>query len=176
MTTEKQIQANRVNAQKAGVKTPEGKAISRLNAMTHGLLSKEALLPGENEEWFNSLRTKYMNELQPVGELETFLVERIISSTWRLKRILQTEKKYSHNCSLDENNPEIVTRLVDYRNDSWQNAMRYETSLERQIYKAVKELERIQKIRADLESETVPELDAEVAGDGHLPAENNLKP
>lgn len=48
MTTEKQIEANRLNALKGGVKTGQGKAAVRLNAVSHGLLSKEVLLPGED--------------------------------------------------------------------------------------------------------------------------------
>ncbi len=48
MASEKQVRANRQNAQKStGPKTPEGKAAVRLNAAKHGLLSKETLLPGE---------------------------------------------------------------------------------------------------------------------------------
>jgi len=35
----------------------------------------------------------------------------------------------------------------DYRYHSWQNFIRYETTLERQIYKALHELERIQHAR-----------------------------
>jgi hypothetical protein len=50
MTSDKQGAANRRNAQKStGPKTPEGKAAVRLNAMKHGLLSKDVLLPGEDE-------------------------------------------------------------------------------------------------------------------------------
>jgi hypothetical protein len=174
MTTEKQIQANRLNAQKAGVKTEAGKAISRLNAITHGLLSQEALLPGEDGELYDNLRTKYMVELKPVGELETFLVERIVSSSWRLKRILQTEKKYSRNLSEDENGREI--RFVDYRNPSWQCAMKYEITLERQIYKAVKELERIQKIRLAAADETSSVTGVQVIADNVILPDNTSQP
>jgi len=43
MTTEKQIQANRLNALKGGVKTEEGKAAVRLNAPSHGFFCNEVL-------------------------------------------------------------------------------------------------------------------------------------
>ena len=50
MTSDKQADANRRNARKStGPKTPEGKAVARLNAVKHGLLSQEVLLPGEDE-------------------------------------------------------------------------------------------------------------------------------
>ena len=53
--TQKQLDANRNNAQKGGVKTTEGKAVSRYNAIRHGLLSKEVLLADEDAATFEGL-------------------------------------------------------------------------------------------------------------------------
>jgi hypothetical protein len=36
---------------------------------------------------------------------------------------------------------------IDYRYEGWQKYMRYETALERQIYKAMNALERLQRTR-----------------------------
>jgi predicted component of type VI protein secretion system len=92
MTSDKQIQANRQNALKStGAKTPEGKAAVRLNAVKHGLLSRETLLPGEDEEALKELGERLRDELQPVGEFENLLVERIIASYWRLWRLGRME-------------------------------------------------------------------------------------
>ena len=45
----KQLAANRRNAQKStGPKTPEGRAVSKMNALKHGILSKEVLVRGLN--------------------------------------------------------------------------------------------------------------------------------
>jgi hypothetical protein len=50
MTSAKKAQANRQNALKStGPKTPEGKASVRHNALKHGLLAQEVLLPEEDE-------------------------------------------------------------------------------------------------------------------------------
>jgi hypothetical protein len=50
VTSDKKAEANRRNALKStGPRTPEGKAAVRLNALKHGLLSEEILLPGEDE-------------------------------------------------------------------------------------------------------------------------------
>jgi hypothetical protein len=55
MTSDRKAEANRRNALKStGPKTPEGKAAVRLNALKHGLLSQEILLPGEDEEALNA--------------------------------------------------------------------------------------------------------------------------
>ncbi len=92
MTSPKQVQANKRNALKStGPKTPEGKAAVRLNAMTHGLLSQEVLLPGEDEAAFFELGERVRAELQPVGELEGLLVERVIAAYWRLRRLGRVE-------------------------------------------------------------------------------------
>jgi hypothetical protein len=137
MTTEKQTIANCLNALKGGVKTAEGKNAVRLNAVSHGLLSNEALVPGEDGCRLAELQARCRAELQPVGELETILVERIISSTWRLKRAVKVERL-------------CKGRRRDYFNDAWDTHIRYETAIERQIYKALHELERLQKARLAL--------------------------
>jgi hypothetical protein len=92
MTSEKKAEANRRNAFKStGPKTPEGKTAVRLNALKHGLLSQEILLPGEDEEALRELDEYLRAELQPVGELENLLVDRIIASYWRLLRLGRVE-------------------------------------------------------------------------------------
>jgi hypothetical protein len=71
MTSEKQAKANRENTLKStGPKTPEGKDAVRLNAVKHGLLSQEVLLPGEDEAALTELGERVRADLQPVGELE----------------------------------------------------------------------------------------------------------
>src|ERR687896_499569 len=92
MTSEKKAEANRRNALKStGPKTPEGKDAVRLNALKHGLRSEEILLPGEDEEALRELGEHLRNELQPAGELENLLVDRIISAYWRLRRLGRVE-------------------------------------------------------------------------------------
>ena len=144
MVSEKQLLANRENALKGGVKTAAGKAVSSRNAISHGIFSRDVLLKGEN--------SCLLIELQPVGELETVLVDRIVSSTWRLKRVLRTEKKYARSESRGADSGTGAIPGGDYRYQSWQNVIRYETTLERQIYKALHELERLQSARKDKDS------------------------
>ena len=60
MTSQKQIEANRRNAQKSsGPKTIQGRSISRMNALKHGLLAEQVVVPGEDFEEFATLRQKY---------------------------------------------------------------------------------------------------------------------
>src|SRR5918992_252030 len=92
MSSDKKAQANRQNALKStGPRTPEGKAAVRFNALRHGMRSEEILLPGEDEEILKELSEHLRAELQPGGELENLLVDRIISAYWRLRRVGRVE-------------------------------------------------------------------------------------
>src|SRR4028119_705181 len=92
MTSEGKAEANRRNALKStGPKTPEGKSAVRLNAVRHGLLSKEVLLPGEDEEALRELGEHVRAELRPVGALENLLIDRFVAAVWRLRRLGRVE-------------------------------------------------------------------------------------
>ncbi len=92
MPTEKQIIANRLNAQKStGPRTPQGKTIASQNALTHRLFAKQILLRDEDPELFEPFCRSLLRELAPVGPLEFLLAERIIASFWRLRRAGQME-------------------------------------------------------------------------------------
>jgi hypothetical protein len=92
MATIKQIEANRRNALRStGPNTAEGKATVALNAMKHGLLSRELLLPGENGAAFAELAENLRAQLAPVGALESLLVDRVIAAVWRLHRLIRVE-------------------------------------------------------------------------------------
>jgi hypothetical protein len=86
MSTEKQINANRKNAQKStGPKTAEGKAAVSQNAVKHGLFT-DSIIFGENEADYEAFHDEMLAELDPAGAVETTMAERIISLWWRLKR------------------------------------------------------------------------------------------
>ena len=92
MTTQKQIEANGQNAkQSTGPKSTEGKAVTRMNAMTHGILAKQILIPGEEEMDLRNLHQEYLDALQPVGTLESEFVDRIVATVWRLRRVRRVE-------------------------------------------------------------------------------------
>src|SRR4029450_13942166 len=92
MTTAKQRVANRLNATKStGPKTPEGKAVVALNALQHGLLSRAAVIQGESDTHPVDFGKRLRRQLAPVGELELLLVDRIVSTAWRLRRSIALE-------------------------------------------------------------------------------------
>jgi hypothetical protein len=92
----KQLAANRRNALKStGPKTVPGKAVSRLNAMKHGLLARQVVVRGhklrESSHEFKKLCRDYYEHLMPVGPLEEMLVGQMATATWRLRRARTAE-------------------------------------------------------------------------------------
>ena len=95
-TSAKQIAANQRNAVKStGPRTPQGRAASRMNALKHGILSKQVLVRGlileECESELEALHGRFWDELQPAGPLEEMLVDQIVTAHWRLRRALTAE-------------------------------------------------------------------------------------
>ncbi len=92
----KQIAANQRNAQKStGPKTPAGRAASKMNALKHGILSKEVLVRGihgrESRRELAALYQRFWDALQPAGPVEEMLVDQIVTTHWRLRRALTAE-------------------------------------------------------------------------------------
>jgi hypothetical protein len=86
--SERQNMANRRNAQlSTGPRTPEGKARVASNALKHGLTGQQVVLPNENPDDFDTFRTGLLSALDPHGELEETLAERIVIDRWRLRRV-----------------------------------------------------------------------------------------
>ena len=95
MTSEKQVAANRDNAEKStGPQTQEGKARSSGNAVKHGLTAKDrVVLADESREQFEAMRLLLLEEMQMGSALEKVLIEEIAASAWRLRRIARIEKE-----------------------------------------------------------------------------------
>ena len=78
---------------------------------------------------------------EPQGAVENMLLDIIASCYWRWHRVYMIETDM-----FDFDWSENVWGPV-HRIDGMQNVMRYETTIERRMYKAIHELERIQDIR-----------------------------
>ena len=153
MASKKQRTANRKNAKKSS--GPRNTSLTRLNALKHGLLSKEVLIDGEKKKDLEELGKRLRQQLTPQGELEVILVDRIVSSIWRLKRTLRIEStlmSYQYDKGLNDkwNNQtgdeRYASKSMLVGNDN-QILQRYETTIERQIYRALHELIRLQAAR-----------------------------
>ena len=87
MTSQKQLEANRSNAQRStGPKSENGKKRSRANAMTHGLTAKKIIFPGETPEQFERLREGLIADFGLVTTLEFELVDHLAALLLRRRR------------------------------------------------------------------------------------------
>jgi hypothetical protein len=92
MISEKQLEANRRNAQHStGPKTAEGKAVVANNALRHGLRSQRIVTAGEDQAEYDDLRNELIAQFAPVGILEIMLTDRIAAGFWRLSRTARME-------------------------------------------------------------------------------------
>ena len=72
---------------KRGPNTETGREVVRYNALKHGLTGAAPVITGleQQEDWEQHVAA-FHESLQPVGKLEEFLAERIVSSAWYLQR------------------------------------------------------------------------------------------
>jgi hypothetical protein len=98
VTSERQKAANQANARHStGPKTRKGKAIVRFNAVRHGLLTRDVVLPGEDADAFEDLWNQVRADLSPVGPIEEFLVDHVVNDMWRLQRFERAETALFHS-------------------------------------------------------------------------------
>lgn len=132
----RKIEANRRNAKKStGPKTSPGKVMSSWNSRRHGLLCKR--LParyGQHKKQFTRLLTSLKQDLEPLGTLEEVLVEKIAQEYWRLGVAASYE---AH----------LLTFELPFETKSSDSLLRYQTTINRQLYQAINQLERLQRLR-----------------------------
>src|SRR5437762_6832361 len=157
MSTERQIEANRQNAQHStGPTTPEGRAAVRLNGLKHGLCAETIVVPGEDPAQFEALLEAYRTEYQPTTPSAEFLVRQVAMADWRLLRLHRIEASFH---TMRHKELELSRRLEDIQCDNdgrlafidWMDAgpksrlanlHRYEIRLERSAKNARQELDR----------------------------------
>ena len=88
MASERQIAANRRNAQRStGPRTEVGKSTSRCNSLKHGLTGDTIiLLRGEDPKQYELLQEALISQLRPMQPLEEQLVGILTATVWRLRR------------------------------------------------------------------------------------------
>jgi hypothetical protein len=160
MASQKQIDANRRNAQRStGPNTPEGKAAIKFNSLKHGMTAVTAVLPHEDADSYNELRESFLSTYKPANAAEASLVETIANSYWRLLRARRVETaaldmgirglKKRHNASLapiKDDDQSLVVVLND-NEDPMLNVERHQTKIERCYFKAIETLRKVQNER-----------------------------
>jgi hypothetical protein len=159
-----------------GPRTVEGKAKASRNAMKHGLTAKLVVTPDERTQDFDDFGADLVESLEPVGALEAQLVERVILCAWRARRVARLEASLFTFQRENSERFEILNEGHSPAAQPWRDVGsgsvdalvtlgRYETALERSLYKALHELERVQARRRG-ESVALPAvLDVAVSAD-----------
>ena len=87
MATPEQLRANRANAKlSSGPKSRDGKKASSRNSLKHGQTSRMTVLPDEDQDAFEALRARFVEEHAPRDGLELFMVEQMAHHAWCLTR------------------------------------------------------------------------------------------
>jgi hypothetical protein len=157
VATDKQIAANRLNAQKStGPKTPEGRAAVRLNGVKYGLHAETLVLKGESESDFTALLDSYEAEHAPATPTEEALVVQLAMAAWRLRRLYHAEAAFytkemtflAYLNSEKKLDGHTLTGLTVNANCTTVDTFRrQEASLERSFCRALQELKHLRSQR-----------------------------
>lgn len=157
-------EAQEISAQ-TQTKNSEGKTLSSLKSvekhLEHSVFSNEVLIEGENAADLHEIRDRLKKELKPANEMESIIVDRIVSSIWRLKRCLRIESQileYSASCiheyeqgffrvrkRTSKEMMQLKALKIIEDKKRIEDLSRYETLLDRQIYKALGELDKLRR-------------------------------
>jgi len=92
MSTLRQIEANRRNAQKStGPTSVTGKAVSSMNALKSGIHAKSLILPSEKLADLEQLIDSYYQRHNPDSPEACFYLDEVIHCEWLLRRYRATE-------------------------------------------------------------------------------------
>lgn len=148
MATQKQIKANRNNAKlSTGPKSGEGKEIVGMNALNHGVFSRQVLIDGESKKDFESLKMEFYNQFQPQGLLEQLFLERALAAAWRLSRVTQMESMLMNYATQKSCSSGIIEVLGGYSGEELALLSRYEITLEKILFRSLGELRALQNAR-----------------------------
>ena len=146
MASERKLKANRRNAKLST--GPRDTRRTRYNAQKHGMLSQAAIIQDgdakEDPRELESLFDELWEDLKPVGKMEEILVDEIVSCVWRKRRAKRAEVGEIQRVA-DLMIPFFP--IADGKSGVVGLILRYETSYDRQMYRALKEFSERQAAR-----------------------------
>jgi hypothetical protein len=147
MATQRQIEANRLNALKStGPRTPEGKAASSMNALKSGIDACAQVIPGEDPEELAALARAYHERFRPSTPEENFLVDTLVDSEWLLRRYRRVEAqlwRYSMDRAPDPNPDCPLGQAFDFGGRAFARLQRRIDATRRDYGRALARLEAI---------------------------------
>src|SRR5689334_7021329 len=111
MSSQKQIEANRRNAQKStGPVTPAGKSASSMNALKTGLYAMSLITRDERRADFEKLTAEYYGQYQPTTADFRDLVDDLVMAVWQVRRLFETEAMIENHIRTELYRPEASPR------------------------------------------------------------------
>ena len=158
MPSQKQLEANRLNATKStGPRSPEGKARSSMNALKSGIDAKSQIIRGEIAANLETLVADYYSRFRPTTPEQRMLVDTLIDSEWLLRRFRVVEAQLWEKESLEAFRPKEAVILAQAY---WNSTDRF-ARLQRRIDTAHKNyrtaLQDLQRLQAEETVEPDPE-------------------
>jgi hypothetical protein len=152
-------EASRKNGAKSrGPKTPDGKVRSAQNALKHGLRAqKYVVLPEEDADEFADLEAAMIEELAPVGALQTVLARRVAVAAWRLARADRIEAELFKERGYGAAGPAVALIRDGNGTRSFETLLRYRGAAMAEFWRALKTLKALQ---AEQAAEAGPALEA----------------
>ena len=120
---------------RTGPTSPNGKARSSENAITHGCRSEKLILRHEDPAKFEALRDAWFRHYQPESEIAIALVEETVRAHWFLKRAQK------HLEDIEWELPVNAYHWTEEHERLFRNFTRYKNSYERSFFRFFKELE-----------------------------------
>jgi hypothetical protein len=151
-STPKQQAASRANAQKStGPRTTAGKAVSRFNALKHGIYAVHQIMFDETPEDLAELSAEYHELCNPADAKQRLLVDTLVANEWRLRRMRRVEAELwqtAYNAFIVENIDRTSTctsgDAFATGSATFERLQRVVNCCERVYHRALKELERRQ--------------------------------
>jgi hypothetical protein len=153
MITQKQLEANRRNAQKStGPRSDTGKAASSMNALKTGIHAESMLIPGEDPAELETLTAEYYSAHPPRSPEHRAIIDIIIRDEWQLRRLANIEAQlFAFEMDAQEtvaNRPLTYPLAGAFYAESQQFArlQRRIDSTRRSIERAIKQLEHLEAV------------------------------
>ncbi|HEX4276930.1 MAG TPA: hypothetical protein VHZ74_16350 [Bryobacteraceae bacterium] len=172
MATEKQILANRRNAQfSTGPRTAEGKSVSRLNAVRHGLTGQIDVRTAGEQQAHDEFCATIIHSLDPAEGIERQFAQSIAEDHWRLNRAKSLENnifaitRTFHDSDGEMETPEMDAALATARTyiadpQRLNLLSMYERRIHGNMSRSLKQLTEIQTARRAAEAKVKADAEA----------------
>jgi len=147
MSSLKQLEANRLNAQKStGPRTGAGKAAVRLNALKSGIDAEAEIITGEDPAKLESLVADYHHRFDASTAERRALVDTLVHCEWTLRRLRRAEASLWRFATMEttrriNSNEHPEGRVLDVRSREFERLQRRINATQRNYQLALKQLE-----------------------------------